>query len=112
MDTLTENKRNMYKAVETVCTSNHTKWNSLPEFRSAFSRFAVKVAQLDLLSDDTEFNPFEKVVRTSSQIGERIQKLLSEIDQLLRNSIDSFVKFLQDEHRDFYCMYVTARTRY
>lgn len=111
MDTRTENKLNMYKAVETVCTSNHTEWNSLPEFGSAFSRFAVKVAQLDLLSDDSEINSLKKITRTSSQIGERMQKLMLEIDHLLRTSIDSFVKFLQDEHRDFYSMYVSARTR-
>jgi hypothetical protein len=100
MNTQTENKLNMYKAVETVCALNHTEWNTQPRFGSAFSRFSVKVAQLDLLSDEQ-----------SGQSRERIMKLMHEIDQLLRNSIDGLVKFMRQEHSDFYSMYVSARTR-
>lgn len=100
MNTRTENKLNMYRAVETVCSLNHTEWNSLPQFGSAFSRFSVKVAQLDLLSNEQ-----------SGHARERIMKLMHEIDLLLRNSIDSLVRFLRHEHGDFYSMYVSARTR-
>lgn len=113
MDTQAATKLDMYKAVETVCLQHHGEWNNLPEFGSAFSRFAVKVAQLDLLTDETAADPLAREVgkrQNKALVGEHIRKLLFEIDALLRTSIDSFVKFLRSEHRDFYSMYVSART--
>lgn len=102
MNTQAEHKLNMYKAVETVCAKNHTEWNRIPEFGSAFSRFSIKVAQLDLLTKEASL---------SGSTGERFMKLMHEIDQLLRNSIDKFVQFLRSTHGDFYSHYVSARTR-
>ena len=102
MNTQAEHKLNMYKAVETVCATNHTEWNRIPEFGSAFSRFAIKVAQLDLLSNEPS---------VSGPAGERLMKLMHEIDLLLRNSIDKLVQFLRPTHGDFYSLYVSARTR-
>lgn len=106
---ITADKLNMYKAVETVCASNHTKWNDSREFRGAFSRFAVKVAQLDLLTDDN--NPLTKNPGNTGQLIEHMKKLIFEIDRLLDNSIDALVKFLRPEHHEFYMHYVSARTR-
>lgn len=100
MDTPTANKLNMYKAVETLCASHHTEWNGNRAFGSAFSRFAVKVAQLDLLIEDT-----------ARQTRERVIQLLHEIDQLLHHSIDKLVQFLRADHRDFYADYVAVRSR-
>jgi hypothetical protein len=103
-------KLSMYKAVETVCTSNHTKWNDSPEFRGAFSRFAVKVAQLDLLTDTTT-NPLRTKSGNPGALNEYMRKLMFEIDKLLSNSIDCLVKFRRSEHNEFYSLYVSARTR-
>jgi len=98
---LTEEKLNMYKAVETVCTLNHTKWNTVPAFGSAFSRFSTKVAQLDLLAEDLLSGP--------EPLLDIVRKLMTEIDSLLNNSIDKLVTFLQPEHSDFYTLYLSAR---
>lgn len=103
MNIIAANKLKMYKAVETVCAQNHLEWSLVPGFGSAFSLFSAKVAQLDLLSDD--------VNEANDKPAELIQKLLHEIDQLLRNSIDSLVRFLRNGHSDFYSLYVSARTR-
>lgn len=100
MDTPTANKLNMYKAVETLCARHHTEWNTNKAFGSAFSRFAVKVAMLDLL-----------IAEPSRQSHDRVMQLLHEIDQLLHRSIDRLVQFLRTEHRDFYADYVTVRSR-
>ena len=100
MDTPTANKLNMYKAVETLCARHHTEWNDNKAFGSAFSRFAVKVAMLDLL-----------VAEPSLNIRERVMQLLHEIDQLLHHSIDKLVQFLRTDHRDFYADYVAVRSR-
>ena len=98
MDTQAATKLDMYKAVETVCMQHHGEWNSLPEFGSAFSRFAVKVAQLDLLTDETADPLASKIGKNQNKalIGEHIRKLLFEIDALLRTSIVVFVKFLRE----------------
>jgi len=106
---ITADKLNMYKAVETVCASNHTKWNDSQEFRGAFSRFAVKVAQLDLLSGNDK--PLILTSENSGQLVEYVKKLIFEIDRLLDNSIDALVRFLRPEHHEFYTLYVSARSR-
>ena len=98
----TEIKLNMYKAIDTVFASNHTKWNTVPAFGSAFSRFATKVAQLDLLADDLLSGP--------EPMMEIMRKLMNEIDAFLKNSIDTLVKVLQPQHSDFYLQYVSVRS--
>lgn len=100
MDTPTANKLNMYKAVETLCTRHHSEWNNNRAFGSAFSRFAVKVALLDLL-----------IAEPTQHTRDRMMQLLHEIDQLLHQSIDKLVQFLRADHREFYTDYVAVRSR-
>lgn len=100
MNAQTANKLDMYKAVESVFTLHASKWNFFPGLSSAFSRFALKVAQIDLLSDNAH----------TEHTGERIRHLIQEIDQLLQTKMDRRIKQLQTEQNEFYSEYVSART--
>lgn len=100
MNAQTANKLDMYKAVESVFTLNMSKWNVFPGLSSALSRFALKVAQIDLLSDNFH----------TEHTGERIHHLIQEIDQLLHTKIDNIIQQLRSEQNEFYSAYVSART--
>jgi hypothetical protein len=89
-----ENKIRMYKAVEEICTSNHTAWNTIQGFPGAFSKFAVKVAKLDL---------------TSAQDMPARASLIDEIDRLLSGVIDLLVEKLCMPGEAFCLAYRNAR---
>jgi len=96
-----ENKLKMYKEIETVCTPIHAEWNSTPGFGSAFSKFASKVAQLDLVTTESSVE--------ASSIPLCISNLIREIDALLNESLDRLVSFLQPGNDEFHHRYACAR---
>lgn len=104
MNSAAENILNNYKTIETICVNNHTIWNNIPEFRGAFSRFSLKVAQLDLLThDENTYNRFMNNPLHS------LEKLLTDIEQILKQSFDRYFDFLQQRNNEFYLMYSSAR---
>ncbi len=104
MNSVQNNILDNYKRIETICMSNHDVWENVPEFRGAFSRFALKVAQLDLLThDDRAMAKFLSVPFHS------LEKLLRDIEQILKQSFDRYFDYLQKRNQEFYLMYATAR---
>jgi hypothetical protein len=91
-------KINMFKAVEQSCFSFIGIWETNANFGSLLSKFALKVAQLDLL--------LHSHIRKSTTT---IQQLLSEIEQLLERRMDTFVFYLNGEQPDFVQDYTIAR---
>lgn len=92
-----QNQIQLYKQIESICVLNNSIWNHVPEFRGAFSRFALKVAQLDLLHE----GEMEK--------KSAMEKLVSDIETILHRTFDRFFDFLKNKHRDLYCDYKTIR---
>lgn len=101
MNTQTANKLHMYKAVETVFTGNRATWHLFPGLQGILSRFALKVAQIDLLSNGN----------ANEQSGERIRDLIRETDHLLRSRLDKGIAGLRQQNTELYAQYVSARTR-
>ena len=106
MNSVAENLLDNYKTIETICVKNHAAWNNVPEFRGAFSRFSLKVAQLDMIAHDenawTQFmnNPLHS-----------LEKLLKDIEQILKQSFDRYFDYLQKRNNEFYLMYSSVRTQ-
>lgn len=98
MNNATINQLETYKAIEAVCLENHSSWTHVKEFRGPFSRFALKVAQLDLLSenDDSSLNP-------------RLQHLIKEIEQILKIHFDRYFDYLQQKNSELYQIYNRIR---
>jgi hypothetical protein len=94
MNTATINHLETYKAIEAVCVKNHSSWTHVKEFRGAFSRFALKVAQLDLLSENN-----------ASSLSPRLENLIKEIEQILKIHFDLYFDYLQQKNSELYQMY-------
>jgi len=105
MNGVAENILNNYKTIETICVKNHAVWNNIPEFRGAFSRFSLKVAQLDLLAHNE--NALDHFL---SNPIHSLEKLLRDIEQILQQSFDRYFDYLQKRNNDFYLLYSSART--
>lgn len=104
MNSVQNNILDNYKRIETICMNNHNVWENVPEFRGAFSRFALKVAQLDLLThDDRALKNFLNAPFHS------LEKLLRDIEQILQQSFDRYFDYLQKRNHEFYLMYSSAR---
>ena len=98
MNVITMNQLETYKAIEAVCVSTHSCWTHVKEFRGAFSRFALKVAQLDLLSENGN----------ASQ-NPRLEYLIKEIEQILKVHFDRFFDYLQQKNSEIYQVYQGIR---
>ncbi|WP_430404320.1 hypothetical protein [Fluviicola sp.] len=94
MNTSTINQLETYKAIEAVCVKNHSNWTDVKEFRGAFSRFALKVAQLDLLSENA-----------GSSLSPRLENLIKEIEQILKVHFDRYFDYLQQKNSELYQVY-------
>jgi hypothetical protein len=98
MNATTINQLETYKAIEAVCVSNHSCWTHVKEFRGAFSRFALKVAQLDLLSENE-----------SASQNPRFEYLIKEIEQILKTHFDRYFDYLQQKNSEIYQVYQRIR---
>lgn len=105
----TAHKIRMYKAVEEACATHHLHWNNVEGFGSAFSRFATKVAQLDLLISEKLSIPALAV--NAAHAKEMCKALIHEIDLLLQLTIDRLVPSTVDSHSAFYHSYHSARSQ-
>lgn len=104
MNSVSENILNNYKKIETICVQNHSVWGNVPEFRGAFSRFALKVAQLDLLTNDSK--TFDRFMSNSLH---SLEKLLRDIESILKQSFDRYFDYLEKRNNEFYLSYSSAR---
>lgn len=98
MNSTTLNQLETYKAIEAVCVKNHSSWTHVKEFRGAFSRFALKVAQLDLLSEDT-----------GTSLNPRLEYLIREIEQILKVHFDRYFDYLRQKNSELYQVYNRIR---
>jgi hypothetical protein len=98
MNGTTINQLETYKAIEAVCMKNHVSWTHVKEFRGAFSRFALKVAQLDLLSENG-----------GSALNPRLEYLIKEIEQILKTHFDRYFDYLQQKNSELYHVYNCIR---
>ena len=98
MNGTTINQLETYKAIEAVCVKNHATWTNVKEFRGPFSRFALKVAQLDILSenDNASSNP-------------RLEHLIKEIEHILQVHFDRYFDYLQQKNSEIYQLYNRIR---
>lgn len=94
----TINQLETYKAIEAVCVKNHATWTNVKEFRGPFSRFSLKVAQLDLL--------FE---HSGTALSENLEYLIKEIEQILNTHFDRYFDYLQQKNSDLYQLYNKIR---
>ncbi len=94
----TFNQLETYKAIEAVCVKNHSCWTNVKEFRGPFSRFALKVAQLDILSENG-----------SSSLNPRLEHLIKEIEQILKLHFDRYFDYLQQKNSEIYQLYNRIR---
>ena len=94
MDRTTINQLETYKAIEAVCVKNHSIWTNVKEFRGPFSRFALKVAQLDLLSE-----------KDGSSINPRLENLIRDIEHILKTHFDRYFDYLQQKNSELYQVY-------
>ena len=93
-----------YRRIEAICIENHDVWENVPEFRGAFSRFALKVAQLDLLThNDKALSHF------LSSPFHSLEKLLRDIESILVLSFDRYFDYLSKKNQNFYQMYSSIR---
>lgn len=98
MNGTTINQLETYKAIEAVCVSNHSCWTNVKEFRGAFSRFALKVAQLDLLSETDNASLFP-----------RLEYLIKEIEHILKMHFDRYFEYLRQKNSELYQIYNRIR---
>ncbi len=98
MNGTTINQLETYKAIEAVCVQNHTCWTNVKEFRGPFSRFALKVAQLDLLTEND-----------NSSLNPRLEYLIKEIEQILKVHFDRYFDYLQQKNSELYQVYNRIR---
>lgn len=80
----TLNQLENYKAIEAVCVKNYHSWTNIKEFRGAFSRFALKVAQLDLI--------LENLAVSSVQ---NMEHLIQEIELILKQHFDRYFDYTE-----------------
>ena len=98
MNGTTINQLETYKAIEAVCVKNHSYWTNVKEFRGAFTRFALKVAQLDLLSENGH-----------SSVNPRLEFLIREIEQILKVHFDRYFDYLEQKNNEIYQLYNRIR---
>jgi hypothetical protein len=104
MNSISEHTINNYRRIEAICIQNHDVWANVPEFRGAFSRFALKVAQLDLIAhNDNALTHF------LSNPLHSLEKLLRDIEQILLLSFDRYFDYLRKRNQQFYNMYSSVR---
>ncbi|MNU62958.1 hypothetical protein D3C71_522000 [compost metagenome] len=98
MNSKTINRLENYKAIEAVCVENHNSWSNIKEFRGAFSRFALKVAQLDLI--------LENFVTSSSH---NLEHLVTEIEQILKQHFDRYFEYIEHKNSELSEVYNRIR---
>ncbi|WP_300661289.1 hypothetical protein [Fluviicola sp.] len=98
MNSATINQLENYKAIEAVCVENHNSWSNIKEFRGAFSRFALKVAQLDLI--------LENLVTSSSH---SMEHLVKEIEQILKQHFDRYFDYMEHKNSELSQIYKQIR---
>ncbi len=104
MNSVSENTLNTYRRIEAICIQNHDVWENVPEFRGAFSRFSLKVAQLDLLANNhNALNHF------LSHPLHSLEKILKDIEHILLMSFDRYFDYLRKRNQQFYNMYSSVR---
>ncbi|MNJ82611.1 hypothetical protein D3C87_00130 [compost metagenome] len=98
MNSKTINQLENYKAIEAVCVENHNSWSNVKEFRGAFSKFALKVAQLDLI--------LENFVTSSSH---NLEYLVKEIEQILKQHFDRYFDYMEHKNSELSQVYKQIR---
>src|SRR6218665_271245 len=105
MNSISENTLDNYRKIEAIFIQNHDVWGDVPEFRGAFSRFALKVAQLDLLThNENALNHF-----LSNPIHS-LEKILKDIEHILLMSFDRYFDYLRKRNQQFYNLYSSVRS--
>lgn len=104
MEPLIENMLNRYKSIEQLCEANHNMWEQVPAFRGAFSKFALRVSQLDLLSCGEQF--IQQLTQFSQ---EQIQALVKEIEQILSHHFDRYFSYVCQRNEQVYASYRAIR---
>ncbi|HRP52490.1 MAG TPA: hypothetical protein PLI97_03170 [Fluviicola sp.] len=100
MNTSIQHQINLFKEIENMCVKNNDVWSKVPEFRGAFSRFALKVAQLDLLVEQENIQQ------------PLFNKLLTEITQILNQSFDRYFDYLKSKYCDLCKKYFSIRSSF
>jgi hypothetical protein len=100
MEKSLQNQLNLYKAIETICIQNNRVWDCVPEFRGAFSRFALKVAQLDLLNE---------CIDTPEKYTNIGNKLLNDIETILRQNFDRYFSYIKTKYNELFDAYSKLR---
>jgi hypothetical protein len=99
MNSSANNQLETYKAIEAICVKNHSIWTEVKEFRGAFSRFALKVGQLDLISENS-----------NSTSSHRMEHLITEIEQILSSHFDCFFDYLKQKNDELFQLYNRIRS--
>ncbi|AEA44364.1 hypothetical protein [Fluviicola taffensis] len=98
MNSTVINQLENYKAIEAVCVKNHSTWTDVKEFRGVFSRFALKVGQLDLISESS-----------NSLSHHHTENLIKEIEQILNIHFDRFFDYLSQKNDELFQIYNRIR---
>lgn len=104
METQIDNRLQQFKSIEALCTANHILWEKCPNFRGAFSKFALRVSQLDLLAHGETF-----LQRLSGFSSDKISSLLKEIDAILKEHFDRYFAYLNQRNIPISLQYLALR---
>lgn len=104
MEPLIESMLNRYRRIEQLCEANHKMWEQVPAFRGAFSKFALRVSQLDLITCGEQF--IQQITQFSR---EQIQALVKEIEQILSNHFDRYFSYVCQRNAQVYASYRAIR---
>lgn len=104
METQIESKLNHYKSIEQLCEKNYLMWENCPNFRGAFSKFAMRVSQLDLLAAGDVF-----IQKLTNYSADQLSFLIREIDTLLKEHFDRYFAYLRQRNMPIYATYSAMR---
>jgi hypothetical protein len=106
METTINNRLEHYKNIEALCAANQILWETCPNFRGAFSKFALRVSQLDLIANGEVF--IQQMIAASS---ERVSHLVREIDSILTTHFDRYFAYLNQRNLPIYAKYSALRQK-
>ena len=107
METRIENQLENFKRIEVLCTQNQLLWEACPRFRGAFTRFALRVSQLDLLAEGEQF-----IQRLGTFSQDQINMLVREINLILKEHFDRYFAYLKQRNIPIYEPYLALRQQH
>lgn len=93
MEAQINNRLEQYRSIEALCAAHANLWEKCPNFRGAFSKFALRVSQLDLVASGEAF--MQHMIEFSS---DKISYLVREIDIILKNHFDRYFAYLNQRN--------------